>query len=277
MKILLTGTSGTVGGYIWNALKDGEHEIYSIVKEDSEKRKGYNDYVGDLDYPETLKTYLTNQDVFFLLLRTDESVERFEKNKKIIEMAQSQGVKKLVVIMDKEDLRTITLIQELEINWVIIRPVEFMKNILYNWIDGIQNNGTVYTAFPNAVGAKVHELDVAEVALKVIQTTEFDNQMFILTGPEAISNETIVDIMNVVLDKPIAMEQQTEEQVMELGLSMGMDEGFIQYFLIDIIKNPPAYTYTVLPTVRQILGKPERTYKTWIYDHKDLLETRYDG
>lgn len=276
MNILLTGTKGSVGGHLWEQLKQTEHQLTSIVRKETDKREGHHDVIADLDHPESLKPYLMNQDVFFLLLRSDESPERFENNKKILELAQKQGVKKIVVIMDKEDLPTSSFIQELKMNWVILRPVEFMKNILYNWIDGIQSMATVYTAFPKAVGAKIHEFDIADVALKTILSSEFDNQTHILTGPEALSNETIVDLMNVVLDTPILLENQTEDEVMALGLSMGMEASFVQYFLIDIIKEAPTYTYTVLPTVSQILGRPARTYKDWISAHKDILEVRHD-
>ncbi len=40
-------------------------------------------------------------------------------------------------------------------------------------------------------------------------------------------------------------------------------------FLLYIGQNPPKEGYTVVPTIKEVTGKPARTLAEWVAEHKD--------
>jgi hypothetical protein len=43
-------------------------------------------------------------------------------------------------------------------------------------------------------------------------------------------------------------------------------------YFIGMAKNPPESSYTVLPTVEQVTGKPARTFAQWVAENKHYFE-----
>lgn len=99
-------------------------------------------------------------------------------NKKIIENAEKATIKKLVVLMDSDDTDMEEFIKNCKMEWTILRPVEFMKNVFFQWAETIKIHNSVFTAFPDTPSARIHEMDVADVATKVL--LEEGHQVWVL-------------------------------------------------------------------------------------------------
>lgn len=275
MTILLTGTSGSVGSHLLAILEKEGVTVWQTVRNGELAASLPHAVWADLDDPMSFSPHFEQVDSFFMLCRNDDTPERFEKNVQLIQLAKEKGVRKLVALMDKEDRALIEVIVQSGLDWVILRPVEFMKNLLFNWIYTIQAEGKVYTPFPEAVSAKIHEYDIAEVAAKVLLTDDYNGRELVLTGPESLSNRTLVTLINSLVDEPIELVLQSEEELLQYWVDLGYDRDYMQYFAIDIIKNPPAYTYVVDRTVPEVLGKPARTYLDWLKEHEEVLNQRH--
>lgn len=84
-----------------------------------------------------------------VLLRTDESEEKTIANKEIIKNAELATIKNLVIIMDSDDTDMEEFIKNCKMEWTILRPVEFMKKVFFQWAEPIKTHNSVFTAFPD--------------------------------------------------------------------------------------------------------------------------------
>ncbi|WP_256717503.1 SDR family oxidoreductase [Paenibacillus odorifer] len=98
--------------------------------------------------------------------------------------------------MDYEGNPIETVIQNSGMEWTILRPSEFMKNALYFWAESIQKEGIVRTGFPDALGVRIHEADIAAVAVKALTEEGHHGKINALTGPQSLSNGMYCKITN---------------------------------------------------------------------------------
>ncbi|MGZ0043121.1 hypothetical protein [Paenibacillus ottowii] len=157
--------------------------------------------------------------------------------------------------------------------WTLLKPVEFMKNVLYSgWTESIQKDGIIRTAFPESLSARIHEADIADVAVKALTEEDHNGKTYHLTGPEALSARSMVKQISEVIDRSIELHELTEEQVKAEWKSKGYDDEFIDYYIIEMGKNPPQEIYTVLPTIEQVTGRPARTFVQWVNENRQYFE-----
>ncbi|MDH6429288.1 uncharacterized protein YbjT (DUF2867 family) [Paenibacillus sp. PastH-3] len=98
--------------------------------------------------------------------------------------------------MDYEGNPIETVIQYSGMEWTILRPSEFMKNALYFLAESIQKEGIVRTGFPDALGVRIHEADIAAVAVKALTEEGHHGKIYALTGPQSLSNGMYCKITN---------------------------------------------------------------------------------
>lgn len=274
MTILVTGATGTVGRHIIDQLSEKGIKVRALSRSNGKTNLPAEVQVvsGDLDRPETLQPHFINVDSLFLITQNEQSDAKYLTNKRIIQMAKEAGVKRIVAVMDFEGNPIEEVIKNSGLEWTILRPVEFMKNVLYDWVESIQKEGVIRTAFPESLSAKIHEADIATVAVKALIEEGHHEKIYDLTGPEALSPRSSINQISEVIDKPIELIKLTEEQVMIDWKNKGFNEEFIKYFIIGMGKNPPKQAYTVLPTIERITGKPARTFSQWVKENKHYFE-----
>ncbi|SFE24947.1 Uncharacterized conserved protein YbjT, contains NAD(P)-binding and DUF2867 domains [Paenibacillus algorifonticola] len=268
MRVLVTGATGSVGRHIVEQLLAKGIEVRALSRKEGNLPTGAQAVLGDLDIPVTIESYLQDVDSLFLITQSDQSDSKFLKNQSIIQMAKKANVKKIVALIDFFNNPIEEVIQNSEMEWTILRPIEFMKNSLYGWAESIQKEGKVRHAFPDSLSARIHENDIASVAVRALIEQGHHNKVYNLTGPEALSIRSMVKQISEVIGKPIDLIELTEEQARQEWKEQGYDDEFINYFIIEMGKNPPMETYTVLPTVEEVTGKPARTFAQWVNENK---------
>lgn len=78
MKILITGANGFVGTHLIDRLKKEGHEIYALVRDEKQKKKGVHYLKGDLLRPETLPELPEVEKAFYLVHGLKEEKGSFE-------------------------------------------------------------------------------------------------------------------------------------------------------------------------------------------------------
>lgn len=274
MKILVTGATGTVGGHIVEQLLSKGVEVRALSRnpKNSSFTPEVHSVAGDLNNPETLQVHLQTVDSLFLITQSDQTEAKYLANQRIIQMAKEADVKKIVALMDYEGNPIESIIQDSGMDWTILRPAEFMKNALYFWAESIQKEGIVRTGFPDALSVRIHEADIAAVAVKALTEEDHHGKIYTLTGPQSLSNRSAVTQISKIIGKPIELIELTEEQVRQNAKIQGFDDEFIEDFIIGMVKNPPESNCKVLPTVEQITGKPARTFAQWVSENKHYFE-----
>lgn len=274
MTILVTGATGTVGRHIVDQLNEKGIKVRALSRSKGKTKLPAEVEVvsGDLDKPKTLQSYFKNVNSLFLITQSEQSDAKYLANKRIVQMAKEASVSRIVALMDFQGNPIEEVIKNSGLEWTILRPVEFMKNVLLDWAEMIQKEGIIRSAFPDSLSARIHEVDIATVAVKALTEEGHHEQIYDLTGPEALSPRSLIKQISEVIDKPIELIEIPEEQVMKDWKSKGYDEGFVNYFIIGMGKNPPKQVYTVLPTIERVTGKPARTFSQWVKGNKHYFE-----
>lgn len=275
MSILVTGATGTVGSQVVEKLNAKGIGVKALTRnENTVGIKGVHYVVGDLNKPKTIHPHLKHIKGLFLLTQSEQTEEMFIANKEIINMAKSAGVRKLVAIMDYKDNPIEEVIKKSGLEWTILRPVEFMKNVTYDWVESIQKEGVVRTAFPDNLSARIHDTDLAEVVTLALTEETHNKKEYDLTGPEALSQRAMIDVLSDVINKPIELIPLSEDELLKEWKAKGYDEDFINYFIIEMGKNPPKEVYTVLPTIEDITNRPAKSFREWAEENKSLFSKK---
>jgi uncharacterized protein YbjT (DUF2867 family) len=157
-----------------------------------------------------------------------------------------------------------------QMEWTLLKPGEFMANILVDWRDSIRSEGIVREPFGDAQSARVHEADIAAVAATALLEQGHHQQSYVLTGPESLTRREAVKVISEGIGKQIIFNEMTEQQARQKWREQGYGEEDIEFFVL-MGKNPPEMGHTVISTVEQVIGRPAITLAEWVSEHKHEL------
>ncbi|NUT51181.1 MAG: hypothetical protein HOV94_28335 [Saccharothrix sp.] len=126
-------------------------------------------------------------------------------------------------------------------------------------------------AFPESVGAPVHEDDVAEVAVHALLRDGHAGRAYTLSGPEALTHREQVEAIGRGLGRPVRFERVTYGQA---RASLIRDEGLpgdVAEYLLGYMAQFAEEPAEVTPDFRAVTGHAGRTLATWASDHRPDL------
>jgi uncharacterized protein YbjT (DUF2867 family) len=151
--------------------------------------------------------------------------------------------------------------------WVAVRPSSFAMNTLAMWRGQLTLGDTVRGPYAGFAEAVIHERDVSEVIARTLLDGSIVNRAIPITGPEALRLDQLVPIIGSVLGRPLRFEEVPAEMAEQGMIRNGLDERFVRALMARYQREMqrPA---TVTDEVEKILGRPARTFATWVTDHK---------
>jgi len=274
MTILVTGATGTVGRHVTEQLVRRGVAVRALTR-NSERAKtilpaGVQIAVGDLMRPETLQEALQGVEAMFLIVSSDEPLADLNTDPEIVTMAAMAGVKRVAVLIGPEESQVEGAVRKSGMEWTLLRPVEFMANVLADWGPSICEEGVVRELNGDAPSARVHEGDIAAVAVEALLGDGHHGKSYVLTGPEVLTRKQAVQTISAAIGKDIRFIELTEDVARRQWRDKGYDEESIEFF-VKMAFEPPKAGHTVLPTVEKVLGRPARTLAEWAAEHKHLL------
>jgi uncharacterized protein YbjT (DUF2867 family) len=109
------------------------------------------------------------------------------------------------------------------LSFTILQPCAYMENILGGW-----NNittGKYITPYRTSSRISMVDLsDVAEAAAKVMTQPGFENAIYELAGPEALTQLEVARSLSQALGYTVVAEEQSREDWQRAALSNGMQE-----------------------------------------------------
>ncbi|MUG44289.1 NAD(P)H-binding protein [Paenibacillus woosongensis] len=274
MTILVTGATGTVGQHVTELLVQRGSSVRALTRHPERAKaklpEGVEIAAGDLMKPETLKEALQGIEAMFLIISSDEPHAHLYTDPQVIALAEAAGVKRVVVLVGYEEGIVEETLRASGMQWTLIKPAEFMANVLADWGETIRTEGVVREFYGDALSARVHEGDIAAVAVEALLGGGHHGQSYPLTGPEALTRREAVRAIAAAAGKDIPFIELTEDEARQQWRDQGYDEENVDFF-VQIAKSPPEAGYTVLPTVEQVLGRPARTFAEWADEHKRMF------
>jgi uncharacterized protein YbjT (DUF2867 family) len=154
--------------------------------------------------------------------------------------------------------------------WVSLRPAVFATNFAGMWAAQIRAGDVVGGPYADASSAPIVEADIAEVAAQALLTDEFVGQRIPLTGPQALTNTGLVEVIGTVLGRPLRYVEAPPEVVRQRFIAIGLGAEFADAYvsmLADAVDKPALVTHDV----EKVTGHPATPFAKWVSDHRHLF------
>lgn len=269
MTILVAGATGNVGRRLVGRLAAAGQPVRALTRDPAKADlpDGVEVVAGNLNDPDSLRPALKGATGLHLLTYSDSTP--LETGPEIVRLATEAGVRRATVLWGGEWGPVERAVQAADWEWTVLEAQEFMSNAL-TWADSVREEGVIREAFPQVRSAAVHEADIAAVAATVLVEGGHGGKAYPLTGPEALTMYDKARLLGAAIGRDIELVELSREQANQRLRDMGVPEEVVQY-VVGWHADPPPSAYTVVPTVREVTGKPARTYAQWVAEHADAF------
>ncbi|MEV6873983.1 NAD(P)H-binding protein [Amycolatopsis sp. NPDC051128] len=148
-------------------------------------------------------------------------------------------------------------------DWTFLRVTGLATNALA-WAQQAET-GVVRAPYGQARRSLVHERDVADMAVKALADGGHAKQIYLVTGPEAISQAEQARLIGEALGKPVRWEEQPLGEAKK-QLSQYMGEQFAASALehwASLVAEPEPVSLDVAT----VTGHPARPFEEWAREH----------
>lgn len=276
--ILVTGGTGNIGSELVRLLVAKQQKVRVLARDPAKASAklgaGVEVVKGDLDDRASLGPALQGVEKALLLASVPGQEETF------IQEAVKAGVKHLVQISTGGVPRDVgsapvhaageALLKATPILWTILRPSEFMSNLL--WVrDGVAGQGNVYRAGGDGKAAMIHPHDIAAAAAQVLTTPGHEGKTYELTGPEAISGAEIASVLGDAIGKSLRHVDvplpALQDQFLSMGFPRPLAEAATRYY--GSVKS--GNEAKIEPGLQQLLGTKGRTFASWAKENANVF------
>jgi uncharacterized protein YbjT (DUF2867 family) len=274
--ILVTGATGNVGRPLVTYLVDAGVKVRAVTRRPVEAR-----FPAGVDVVPSAEKGLDGATAVFLNSRAlgDELAP-------VVRSARMAGVTRLVALSainaDDDFSRQPSRfrgdrnreVEELAVDsgleWVSLRPSVFVTNFFGMWAPQIQAGDVVAGPYAAASTAPIVDRDISAVAAHALLTDQLVGQRIPLTGPQALTNSELIDVIGTVIGRRLTYREVSPELVRQRFVGLGFPEEFADAYiaLLSATVDKPAL---VTHDVEKILGRPAESFADAVSAHQDLF------
>lgn len=260
MRILIAGSTGTVGRQIVAQLVAQGHSVRALTRNPEATLPGAEMFVGNLTDPASLAPALEGIEALHLITFDGGGYQPLETGADIVELAGRAGVKRVTVLGGNEESAIEKALRDSDLAWTVVQPVEFMANALA-WASAVRGAGVISEPFISRRSAMVHEADIAAVAVAALTQDGHGGKVYTVTGPAALTVSDKVEMLSKAIGREIRLDELTEAQARAKWAGEGLAAQIIDFLIWAY--DTPEVGYTVASTVREVTGQPARTFAQW--------------
>ncbi|WIY04852.1 NAD(P)H-binding protein [Amycolatopsis mongoliensis] len=250
MKVLVTGATGNTGRHVVRGLLDLPADVRVLVRDPAKAPGGVEVVQGDITDPAEAAegvdaVYFVWP--FYSAEGIDKAVKPF-KDKKIVYVSSVAAEDGGFWGEVEESVKAVTH------DWTFLRITGLATNTL-GWVPQAKT-GKVRAPYGQAKRSLVHEKDVADMAVKAF-TENHGKQIYLVTGPEALSQARQAEIIGQAMRTPVRWEEQPlDEAAAQLGEEFA--KSALPYWA-SLVDDPEP----VSPDVAKVTGHPARPFDDW--------------
>ncbi|GHA70593.1 SDR family oxidoreductase [Pontibacter akesuensis] len=284
--ILVTGATGTVGREVIKQLSMLEDDIrvragvHSVITGENLKRlPGVEISEMDFENPESLHAAFTHADKLLMIAPFTDDQVTMEKT--LVDEAKRTGVKHIVKLssMGADEEPGILLgrwhreieryIEDSGINYTFLRPTSFMQNFIEYDAGSIKQEGRFYQPTGEGKVCYVDARDIAAVGVEALLGEGHEGKIYDITGPEALSNYDVAQLMSEVTGKQVEYvdvpEPAAREAMLAQHVPAWMADALLE--LYGVYRNGNGSQAT--DTVAQLTGRQPHTMRQFLQDHQE--------
>ncbi|MBE1604945.1 NmrA family NAD(P)-binding protein [Actinopolymorpha pittospori] len=274
-RILVTGATGSVGGHVVSSLAGEGFETRALVRDPDTASlpDGVDVVVGDLSSPRTLEPALRGVERVYLMW------PGIPVEPRVIELIAEHAERVVYLSTDVADLAdgeqatsfhqdNERLIRSSGLSWTFVRAIDFATNTLA-WADQIRQ-GVVRLPYGQASRSLIHERDIADVVVQALTSARHEGARYVITGPESITQAGLAQLIGEVVGRAVRWEDLPPETAREQLTAAWGNAAFVEARLRaweSFVDSPERVT----DTVDQLLGRPARTFRSWVEEHVDAF------
>lgn len=263
--ILVTGATGNVGRPLVKMLADAGAQVRAVTRAPDSAQ-----FPAGVEVVELAAAGVRGASAVFLNSRAlgDELAT-------VVDSARREGVRRLVALSainaDDDFSRQPSRFRgdrnfeveqyavESGLEWVSLRPTVFATNFFGMWGPQIKAGDVVNGPYAGASTAPIVESDISAVATHALLTDELLGQKLPLTGPQALTNAELVDVIGAVLGRKLRYQEVPADLVRQRFIGLGFSPEFAGAYmgLLETTLTEPAI---VTHDAEKILGRSPRTF-----------------
>jgi len=284
--ILVTGATGNVGSHVVRQLSAIGVPVRAAVRSarESVSIKGPGVELVELDFnqPGSLRAAFQGVEKVFLL--TPFVPDMVELAHRAVEETRNANVRLIVRLsaMGADTEPGIQLgrwhreveraIESSRVPFTILRPNSFMQNYSNLYSATIKSQNAFYLPMGEGKVSLIDVRDIAAVAVEALTQVGYDCVSYDLTGPEALSNTEIAEILSRVTGRKIRYVAVTDGEARKSMTQAGIPEWAVDALMELYAVNRAGHTAAVTPAVQQITGKKPITFARFAADHADAFK-----
>src|SRR5215471_15391950 len=284
VMILITGASGNVGREVLKQVAQTGVQVraaFQSVSKAAAVPSGVEIVTLDYSQPETLRTALKAVERVFLVGPPTSQLPALEhKAMEVIAQSSIRQVVKLSAMGGREatfprqHAQSEDYIQSAGVPYTFLRPNGFMQNMVNYNAPTINSQSAFYGSEGDGRVSHIDIRDVAAVAVKALTEDGHVGKAYTLTGPEALTNKEIAQILSQELGRQIRFVNLPAAQLKEAHLSAGVPEWNADA-LLDLQRlYREGKATTVTRDVEEILGRKPISFAQFFRAHRSAFEVR---
>ena len=277
--ICVTGASGTLSSEVIRQLERQEIPFrgayFSATAANSARSRGIEAVMIDYNHPATLRAAFQGCETVFLL--GPNALNQIELELNAVDAARATGVRHIVkqsamgAAEEAYSLATIhrpveRAIERSGMAWTFLRPNSFMQNAVTFMGPTIRAEGVFYSASGPARISHIDVRDIAAVAVAALTAEGHEEQIYTLTGPEALTYDEVADTLSKALGRVIRHVSLPAADLKAGMLAEGMPDAIADR-LLDLERYfREGHASTITDDVTRVLGREPRRFTDYVRD-----------
>ncbi len=283
--IAVTGATGNVGSKVVNCLLAKGQKVVAITRNaNAVLPPGVEVVRADPSRPATLGSALRGVSALFVYPRSvSEAAGEF------VAFARRQGVERVVALsamnidapledqpsrfQGDRNKEAEDAVVESGLEWVSLRASSYASNTVRMWAAQISAGDVIRYVYPAFAESLIDERDLGEVGARALTLDEnLTGQRLVLTGPQSLTHQQMVEIIGDVLGRPLQYQEVPPDAAAHGMIQRGLPEPFVRALMGRYAREvgKPAL---VTGEVQRILGRPARSFRDWVIDHVEAFQT----
>lgn len=284
-KVLVTGASGNVGGYVAEYLIKDDHDVVAGGTNVEKLQRKFGDKVKsvffDFTDPKTFSAAL--QDVDRVFIMRPPHLGKPEDLKPFIETLKSKGSIKLVSFLSLIGVENNPIpphhkiekyIEQAGLPYCHIRPSFFMQNISGVHSFEIKHFDRIVVPVGNALTSFIDAEDIGEITAKLLsEPDKHQNRGYSITGPEAIDYYAVSKILSEELGREIVYANPKPSLAKKYWIEVrGLDKEYstVMGWLYLMTRMGTAKKTTNV--FEEVMGKKPQTFRQFVKKNLDAWE-----
>lgn len=283
-NILIIGGTGKVGSALVQQLAQKKIKARVLLRNNNKVNQienlGMTTAMGDVTNIASIAAAMKGIEKLFLLVSPNPDEAKIKSA--IIEEAKKAGIKHIVMLSGagannnsaisqaQQHAKAEDYLKASGLDFTILQPYFFMQNFI-NQAVAIKSQGAIYGNYGEGKLAIVDARDIAAVATACLTENGHNNQTYIITGGEAITNADAAKIVSDIIGKNVNYVDMPSEQLKGSLTNMGYPE-WLANDLVMLGENISAGEFSkTTDTVERIAHKNPISFSEFIRDNANVF------